>query len=99
MLGGNKCVLSGNSEVQLATMSDCSLDPGVISSLTARRRSFFGSGAAEQESNLGRYGWLEGDRVCLSDFVSLSAPTKQSEFKFSYPGRPTPVSSRRRTWS
>jgi len=40
MLGSNKCVLSGNFEVQLATMSDCSLDPGVISSLKAQRRSF-----------------------------------------------------------
>ena len=28
MLGSNKCVLSGNSEVQFATMSECPLDPG-----------------------------------------------------------------------
>jgi len=40
MLGSNKCVLSGKSEAQLATMSECPLDPGVISSLMARRRSF-----------------------------------------------------------
>jgi len=27
-LGSNKCMLSGNSEVQIATMSECPLDPG-----------------------------------------------------------------------
>jgi len=40
MLGSNKCMLSGKSEAQLATMSECPLDPGAISSLMARRRSF-----------------------------------------------------------
>jgi len=40
MLGGNKCVLGGKSEAQIATMSECPLDPGVISSSKSRRRSF-----------------------------------------------------------
>jgi len=38
----------------------------------------FGSGAAEQESNLGQDRWLEGDLVCLGDFVSLPAPPRTS---------------------
>ena len=38
----------------------------------------FGSGAVEQESDLGRDGWLEWYCICLGDLVSLSAPPRTS---------------------
>jgi len=40
MLGSNMCVFGGKFEAQITTMSECPLDPGVISSSKARRRSF-----------------------------------------------------------
>ena len=56
MLGSNDFMLSGKSEVQPATMSERPLDPGGYFVVKGLEKVIFGSGAAEQESNLGRDG-------------------------------------------